>query len=145
VSRHLTGSDAEGRSSVLIDGKVTRMTAAGKAIWSGASVPADNSARANLASFNCHGEDARQWHKIRARRNRLLARADRHAISPLDDVSMVTREIAIERETREVRVGAGKFLIDGSLPHAWRNDGPDLAIGVLVTDPAQPIGEGNIK
>jgi hypothetical protein len=145
VSRHLTGFDAEARSSVLIDAKVARMTAAGTAIWSRASVPADNSARANLASSLCHGEDARQWHDIRARRNRPLARADRHAISPLDDVAMVKREIAIEREVREVRVGAGKFLVDGGLLHAWRNDGPDLAIGALVTGPARPIGEGNIK
>ena len=65
-----------------------------------------------------------------------------HTTDTIDYVTVLEGEIIFMTETGEVTLGAGEFLVDRGVSHAWRNDGKVPAVTAIVTVPAMPVGAG---
>lgn len=140
--RVVTGLDAEGRSTVVLDGPVPRTSAAG-VVWHSAGVPADNAAAPDTVptthSFAAmHGGGT----------NFLITEMPPgiqpfwHATDTIDYIVVIKGEIVLELEAGETRVGPGEFIVDRGVIHAWRNDGPETVVMASITIPAHPVGKG---
>jgi quercetin dioxygenase-like cupin family protein len=140
--RVVTGLDAEGKSCVIIDGDVPRLTATGNLIWRSGGVPADNSDDRDTATpftMDMMRDGGTNFQLVEWPAG---ARADWHATNTLDYIAVLEGAVVVELEKGEVTIRAGEFLVDRGVLHAWRNDGPDLAVCALVTVPAHPVGRG---
>jgi mannose-6-phosphate isomerase-like protein (cupin superfamily) len=145
--RVVTGLDAEGRSTVLIDGAVPypgdyRVGM----VWRTPGLPADNSGAADMADrpydFDLMhaggsifvvldyapgmGCDAPYW----------------HATDTIDYLVVLEGEVVLTLEEGEVTCGPGTFIIDRGVNHAWRNQGSVPARMAAVILPSHPVGNG---
>ena len=142
VRRVVTGLDDAGRSCVLIDAPIRDFGDGGYA-WRTATVPADNSGRADAApdrfSYDLFHDGGSNFFVIE------LAPGDRsstHATDTIDYIVIMAGEVTLELESDEVRLRAGDLVTDRGVIHAWRNDGPVMARYAVVTLPAHPVGAG---
>jgi mannose-6-phosphate isomerase-like protein (cupin superfamily) len=145
--RVVTGLDANGRSCVLIDGEVPYPGDYGVGmVWRTPGLPADNSGHADAADrpFDFEvmhsggstflvleyppgmGCDAPYW----------------HATDTIDYLVVLSGEVVLTLEEGEVTCGAGTFIIDRGVVHAWRNEGQVPARMACVNLPAHPVGKG---
>lgn len=134
IRRVVTGLDAEGRSSIVIDGPAQPV------IWSTADVPADNSGNADAGGA---------WQGMPERGTCFLY-SDLppggdpfvHATNTIDYIVVLSGEVTIVTDTGETLLRTGDVLVDRGVSHAWRNDGaaPCRILSVLCA--AQPVGKG---
>jgi quercetin dioxygenase-like cupin family protein len=130
----VTGLDADGRSTVQIDGPAANV------IWRADDLPADNALAADQGGgrfrFPTQGVE--------------FVYADfapgsgspMHATDTLDLLVVVSGEVTFVTETGETLLRAGDVLVDRGVPHAWRNDGDAPCRIVNVLCPAHPVGKG---
>ena len=145
IRRVVTGLDAEGRSCVVIDGPVPRVTPAANLVWRNRAVPADNSGNADAGG----GYAMELLHDGGV--NFILTEmppggsgdtAFMHATDTIDYLAVLSGEITLVLETEEVVLRAGDLIVDRGVIHGWRNDGTQVATMVSVTVPALPLGKG---
>jgi mannose-6-phosphate isomerase-like protein (cupin superfamily) len=145
IRRVVTGLDDQGRSCVIIDGPVPRVTPAANLVWRNGAVPADNSGSEDAGG----GYDMAQLHDGGV--NFIITemppggsgqQAFMHATDTIDYLAMLSGEITLVLETEEVVLRAGDLIVDRGVIHGWRNDGSEVARMVSVTVPALPVGKG---
>jgi mannose-6-phosphate isomerase-like protein (cupin superfamily) len=142
--RVVTGLDDQGRSCVVIDGPVPRVTPAANMVWRNAAVPADNTGNADTGG----GYDPAHLHDGGV--TFLLTEmppgpgepAFMHATNTIDYLAVLSGEITLVLETEEVVLRAGDLIVDRGVIHGWRNDGTEVAKMVSVNVPAHPVGKG---
>lgn len=140
--RVVTGLDAEGRSCVIIDGEVPRHGGASALVWRSAAVPADNSGSEDMAAPYAmemlhDGGSNFMLVELPVGMGRFM-----HATDTLDYLVVLSGRVVLELETEAVTLDPGDFIVDRGVPHAWRNDGPDVAVMASITLPALPVGKG---
>ena len=140
--RVVTGLDAEGKSCVVIDGPVPRLSQASNLIWRTAAVPADNAGRADTAAPYAmdmlhDGGSNFMLVELPVGMGRFM-----HATDTIDYLVVIEGRVTLELEAGETALGPGDFIVDRGVIHAWRNDGPDVAVMASVTLPALPVGAG---
>ncbi|MET0363033.1 MAG: cupin domain-containing protein [Sphingobium sp.] len=141
--RVVTGLDAEGRSTVILDGPVPQgPNGATQLVWRTPALPADNSGTADASvPFGIdHLKDGGSTFSIVD----LPVGLPRfmHATDTADYIVILSGEIVLELETGEVILGPGDALVQRGTAHAWRNDGPAPVRMISVTLPAHPVGKG---
>ncbi|MCB2047752.1 MAG: cupin domain-containing protein [Novosphingobium sp.] len=142
--RVVTGLDDQGRSCVVIDGDVPRLSPAATLIWRNDTVPADNSGNLDAAA----PFDMGQLHDGGV--NFILTEmapgqdepAFMHATDTIDYLAVLKGEITMVLETGDVVLRAGDLIVDRGIVHGWRNDGAAEAAMISVTVPARPVGKG---
>lgn len=132
--RVVTGLDAEGRSSVLIDGPSSMV------IWSTEAATADNSGTEDAGGgrfgFPTQGTRMVFVDFPPGDLKRL------HATDTIDYVVVVSGQIALVTETGETTLRAGDVVVDRGVVHGWRNDGDQPCRTIVVLCPAHPVGRG---
>ncbi|MEZ5734264.1 MAG: cupin domain-containing protein [Novosphingobium sp.] len=143
--RVVTGIDEDGKSCIILDGKMPATSPSTGLAWRTAAVPADNSGTEDIrersfsfelmhdggtnfmvAEYPPHSGGELYW----------------HATDTIDYIVVLKGEIVLVLETGEVRAKAGDFIVDRGVIHAWRNDGAEVAASAVVTIPAKPVGKG---
>jgi len=140
--RIVTGLDATGRSTVLIDGPVAMTSAVGGMVWRAPILPADNSGTADTAipfSFDTIHDGSANCMLVRIPPD---AEPYMHATDTLDFVVVLSGELILVLETGETRARAGDFIVDRGTRHAMRNDTAADALIAVITVPAHPLGKG---
>jgi quercetin dioxygenase-like cupin family protein len=141
MRRVVTGLDAEGKSSVLIDGEVARPASTSNLVWQ-SSLPADNSGGADAAK----AFDIATVHHDGS--NFLLIEfapgttPHMHVTDTLDYFVMLSGAVTLALETGEVLLRPGDFVVNRGVMHGWRNDGAEPAVLAAVTVPSLPVGGG---
>lgn len=140
--RVVTGRNAEGRSCVIIDGEIPRHGQASNVVWRSASIPADNSGSEDTAAPYAmemlhDGGSSFMLVELPVGMGRFM-----HATDTLDYLVVLSGQVVLELEAGEALLKAGDFIVDRGVLHAWRNDGPDVAVMASVTLPAYPVGKG---
>lgn len=139
--RVVTGIGEDGKSCVIIDGPIERAEVASSYVWRSA-IPADNSGHEDTAvPFTMdmvHYEGS----------NFMLIEFPpgmepfMHATDTLDYFVMLRGRVSFATETGEVTLEPGDFVANRGTMHAWRNDGPEVAVLAAMTVPSRPVGEG---
>jgi mannose-6-phosphate isomerase-like protein (cupin superfamily) len=142
--RVVTGLDDQGRSCVVIDGDVPRLTPAANLIWRNAAIPADNSGQADAGGGYdpAHLHDGGATFILTEMPPGDHGEAFMHATNTIDYLAVLAGEITLVLETQEVVLRAGDLVVDRGVIHGWRNDGADMAVMVSVNLPAHPVGKG---
>jgi mannose-6-phosphate isomerase-like protein (cupin superfamily) len=142
--RVVTGLDEAGRSCVLIDGEVPRVTPGANLIWRNAAIPADNSGSADAGGGYdpAHLHDGGVTFLLTEMPPGSGEPAFMHATNTIDYLAVLSGEIVLVLETGEVVLRAGDLIVDRGVIHGWRNDGAQTAVMVSVNVPAQPVGKG---
>ena len=142
--RVVTGLDDQGRSCVVIDGPVPRVTPAANMVWRNATVPADNSGNADTGGGYdpAHLHDGSVTFLITEMPPGQAGEAFMHATNTIDYLAVLSGEITLVLETEEVVLRAGDLIVDRGVIHGWRNDGSEVAKMVSVNVPALPVGKG---
>jgi quercetin dioxygenase-like cupin family protein len=140
--RVVTGVNAAGKSCVVIDGPVPAAGEATALVWRTAALPADNAGSADAArpyAMDLLHDGGSNFMLVRLPPGigRFM-----HATDTTDYLVVLSGRIVIELEAGEATMGPGDFIVDRGVLHAWRNDGPEEAVMVSVTLPAQPVGKG---
>lgn len=132
--RVVAGLDAEGRSSILIDGPAKTV------IWSTEGYPADNSGQQDAGGgpFRFPTEGAQFIFSDFPPGGGSMM----HATDTLDFLVVVSGEVTFITETGETLLRAGDILVDRGALHGWRNDGDRTCRIVNVLYPALPVGKG---
>ena len=140
--RVVTGLNEDGKSCILIDGDIPRLSVASNIVWRTAALPADNSG----------GEDAAAPYTMEMLHdggsNFMLVELPpgigrfMHATDTIDYLVVLEGTVVLELESGEARLGPGDFIVDRGVIHAWRNDGPETAVMASITLPAHPVGKG---
>ena len=140
--RVVTGLDAKGKSCIVIDGPVPRLSRSSDIIWRTASVPADNSGSADMAA-------AYRMDMLHDGGSNFMfvtfppgMGAYMHATDTLDYLVVLSGQIVLQLEAEEVVLSPGDFIVDRGVIHAWRNDTAEPATMVSITVPALPVGKG---
>lgn len=142
--RVVTGLDAEGRSTILVDGPELPFEGNwGGMIWRTDSVPADNSAQEDCPPVQ-FGYD--QMHAPGSFFMVLGFEPGQesgwHATDTIDYIVMIEGEIVLEVETGEVTLRPGDCFVDRGVNHRWRNASGAHARMVCIALPAHPVGKG---
>lgn len=141
--RVITGLDAEGRSTFLIDGPIPRgPEGANQLVWRAAALPADNSGTADTSiPFSTDllkdGSASFSIAELPPGIPRFM-----HATDTIDYLVILKGALVLETETGEVVLGPGDCVVQRGTAHAWRNDGPEVAVMASITLPALPVGKG---
>ena len=139
--RVVTGIGEDGRSTVIIDGPITRADIPSSCVWQ-SPIPADNSGSEDAAipftMADVHFDGS----------NFMLiefppgTRPFMHATDTLDYFIMLSGSVRFATETGEVTLSPGDFVVNRGTQHAWTNDGPDIAVLAAMTVPSKPIAGG---
>jgi mannose-6-phosphate isomerase-like protein (cupin superfamily) len=142
--RVVTGLDEQGRSCVVIDGPVPRVTSGANMVWRNAAVPADNSGSEDAGGgFDpAHLHDGGVTFLLTEMPPGPGEPAFMHATDTIDYLAVLSGEITLVLETEEVVLRAGDLIVDRGVIHGWRNDGTEVAKMVSVNVPALPVGKG---
>jgi len=142
--RVVTGLDGEGRSCVVIDGPVQRITAGANLVWRNATIPADNSGNEDTGGgFDpAHLHDGGVTFLLTEMPPGPGEQAFMHATDTIDYLAVLSGEITLVLETEEVVLRAGDLIVDRGVIHGWRNDGTEVAKMVSVNVPSHPVGKG---
>ncbi len=136
LRRVITGTDADGRSCILIDGPSSSL------IWSSDASPADNGGNADAGAASWTFDIPTGGTRFVVH-DFLPGQGTRmHATDTLDYLVILSGEITFITETGETLVRAGDVIVDRGHLHCWRNDGPATCRLVNILSPAQPVGEG---
>ena len=140
--RVVTGLDADGKSRILIDGPVPKLSQSSDMIWRTATVPADNSGSEDTAvpyaMEHLHDGGSNFMHvEFPPHMGPYL-----HATDTLDYLVVLSGQIVLQLEAEEVVLNPGDLVVDRGVIHAWRNDTGQPARMVSVTVPAHPVGKG---
>lgn len=144
IRRVVTGLDDQGRSCVLIDGEVPRVTPVANLVWRNAAIPADNSGNADAGGAYAMEQlhDGGVNFILTEMPPGQSGEAFMHATDTIDYLAVMNGEITMVLETGDVVLRAGDLIVDRGVVHGWRNDGADTAVMVSVTVPAHPLGKG---
>lgn len=140
LRRVVTGLDADGKSTVIIDGPIAPMSDMGGMVWKTGSVPADNSGSDDPAggAFSLEMMEgggstfmviefapgiAEYW----------------HITQTIDYIVVLEGEIVLQLEAGEAHLKTGDFVVDRGVIHNWRNDGTVRAVLACITLPAHPL------
>jgi mannose-6-phosphate isomerase-like protein (cupin superfamily) len=142
--RVVTGLDAAGKSTVVIDGPVPRfdpkMTAA--LVWSTDRVPADNSGNADPVrpyTIDMLHTPGSNFTICEFPPN---SPALMHATDTIDYLVILSGRVTLVLEEGEADLGPGDFVVDRGVLHGWRNDHAERCVAVAVNLPAHPVGNG---
>jgi len=141
--RVITGLDADGRSTVIIDGPAPVWGETGGRVWRTDSYPADNSSMTDCPdepfSFEMmeSGSSTCMVHEFSPGIGEYW-----HATNSLDYIVMLEGEVELQLETGPVTVRAGDVLVDRGVIHSWRNESGHPARAVIIAIPALPVGKG---
>ncbi|MFM5932034.1 MAG: cupin domain-containing protein [Novosphingobium sp.] len=144
VRRVVTGLDAEGRSTVIIDGPVPAWGETGGRVWLTEGHPADNSSQGDCPdvpfTFDLmqKGGSAVMTHTFMPGSPEFW-----HATDSIEYLVMTEGEVTLDLETGPVTIRAGDVLVDRGVIHSWRNDSGAPARAVIVAIPAHPVGKGS--
>jgi quercetin dioxygenase-like cupin family protein len=134
LRRVVAGLDAEGRSSIVLDGPSETV------VWSTAEWPADNEGSTDMGgtqpAFPTTGTQFVFWDFPAGTTSRM------HATNTIDYVVVLAGECVFVTEAGEARMQAGDVVVDRGVAHAWRNDGPEPCRIATVLCPARPVGPG---
>ncbi len=141
ISRRIvTGLDAHGSSTVLIDGP------SGEVAWATAETPVDNSGAADTGgafSFAMPAGGSKfLMIEFPPTPPGELFGPGMHATDTIDYLTVVQGEIVLVTETGEATCRAGDMIVDRGVLHGWRNDGPETALVSCVMIDAAPVGNG---
>ncbi|MDD3798359.1 MAG: cupin domain-containing protein [Novosphingobium sp.] len=142
--RVITGLDAKGRSTVLVDGPPQAFEGQwGGIVWHTDTAPVDNSRQADCDPVQ-FGFDL--MHTASSLFMMLEFAPGQepfwHATNTIDYIVVVDGEVVLELETGEVTLKAGDCLVDRGVIHSWRNDTDKPARVACVAIPAAPVGKG---
>ncbi|MEY2926657.1 MAG: hypothetical protein RL367_1134 [Pseudomonadota bacterium] len=142
--RIITGLNATGQSTVLIDGPVQPYSHGGGGhVWRSETVPADNSPTADISidtfSYDLFHDGGSNFFVVE------MAPGDTfvpHATDTLDYIVIMQGEVVLVVDTGEVTLRAGDCIADRGILHTWRNDSAAPATYAVITLPAHPVGKG---
>jgi quercetin dioxygenase-like cupin family protein len=132
--RVITGLDAEGRSTLLIDGPSRTV------IWSSAETPVDNSRTGDAGGIPF---------RIPTHGNLFIYsdfppgdRKPMHSTDTIDYIIVLSGEVVFIAETAQTRLRAGDVIVCRGITHGWHND-TDMPCRILsVLCPSLPVGLG---
>jgi quercetin dioxygenase-like cupin family protein len=140
--RIVTGLNAEGKSSVVIDGPIARHGAApANLVWQ-SRLPADNSGAADAAvpfEIETVHYDGSNFLLIEFPPG---TEAHLHVTDTLDYFVMLAGTVTLELEEGAAALAPGDFVVNRGVMHGWRNDGPETAVLASITVPSRPVGGG---
>ena len=141
--RVVTGFDAEGRSTVIIDGPIPQLNAMSAALaWRTDSAVADNTGSEDTAvpySIDLLHSGGSNFATCTFPPG---AEAFMHATDTLDYLIVLSGHVTLVLEKGEAALGPGDFVVDRGVLHGWRNDGAEPCICAVVNLPAYPVGKG---
>lgn len=140
LRRVVTGLDADGKSTVIIDGAIAPISEMGGMVWRTDTVPADNSGSDDLAG----GPFDREMMEGGGSTFMVIAFEPGiaeywHATQTIDYIVVLEGEIVLQLEAGEARLKTGDFVVDRGVIHNWRNDGAVRAVIACITLPAHPL------
>jgi len=139
--RVVAGIGEDGKSCVIIDGPIERADAPSTYVWRSA-IPADNSGQEDAAvpfTIDMVHYDGSNFMLIEFPPG---MQAFMHATDTLDYFVMLQGSVSFATETSEVTLAPGCFVVNRGTQHAWRNEGPDVAVLAAITVPSKPLGAG---
>ena len=142
IRRVVTGLDAAGKSTALIDGPVPETHPNAMTVWHTPEIPADNSGTADVAppfTLDLIHNGGTVFMLCRIPPG---AGAPMHATDTIDYLTIISGEITIELETGDVTLRPGDLCVDRGILHGWRNHGHEDAVYTVVTIPSLPVGGG---
>ena len=132
--RVVTGLNAEGRSSLMIDGPSHTV------IWSSAETPVDNSTTSDEGSGPF---------RIPTTGNLFIYsdfppgdRKPMHSTDTIDYIIVVSGEVFFIAETAETLLRAGDVIVCRGIMHGWRNDADKPCRILSVLCPSRAVGKG---
>ena len=138
--RIVTGLDAHGKSTVLIDGPSDMVA------WATTGVPVDNNGAADTGgafSFAMPASGSKfLMIEFPPTPPGELSGPGIHSTDTIDYLTVVKGEIVMITETGEVTCRAGDMIVDRGVLHGWRNDGAETALVSCVMIDATPVGAG---
>jgi len=140
--RVVTGLDESGKSCVIIDGPLVRVSEHGGLAWHTPGTVADNSGTADAApdyfDFDLmHAGTTFMHHTYAPGIGEFW-----HATDTIDYIVMLDGEVVLMLEAGEVTLRKGDFVVDRGISHSWRNDSGAPASAAIVSIPARPVGKG---
>lgn len=141
--RVVTGLDAEGKSTVIVDGPPRPLSTSGGMIWRTDAVPADNSGTADI------DEAPFDFAMMHSGGSGFMVvdyppgmKTFWHATDTIDYIVVLKGEVVLSLETGDTVLQAGDFIVDRGVNHAWRNDTDEVATVAVINLPAHPVGKG---
>jgi quercetin dioxygenase-like cupin family protein len=141
--RIVTGLNAMGKSTVIIDGPIPHLNNVNAALaWRTAAIPADNSGTEDVvvpydvAMLHTSGSN---FAICEFRPN---APTRLHATDTIDYIVILSDRVTLIVEDGETDLGPEDFVIDRGVVHAWRNLHDEPCIAAVVNLPAHPVGKG---
>ena len=146
IRRVVTGHDAQGRSTVLIDEPVAnqhspRPGATYSVIWSTEELPANNDGSEDpsnkpISTAIANGSDFRvvSFGPGVAPRN--------HRTDSIDYAVVISGEIDMVMETGPVRLKAGDVMVQRGTIHDWVNKGSEPCVIAFALIGAKPVAPG---
>ena len=140
--RVVTGLDAHGRSTVLIDGPIPHADAGAAALAWRAQIPADNSGAADPV------EPYRIDMLHSGHANFAICRFPphtpelMHATDTIDYLVILSGRVTLVLEEGEVELSPHDFVVDRGVVHGWRNPHDEPCVAAVVNVPAHPVGKG---
>lgn len=142
--RVITGLNAGGRSTVLVDGPLVAVGDTLALAWKAGALPADNSGTGDAVADGAFSLDAMQQGGAHFLVYDHPPRSEGfwHATDTLDFIYVIEGSVVLELETGPVSLNAGDLVADRGVLHRWRNDGDAPCRTVIVNLPALPLGKG---
>lgn len=143
LRRVVTGLDAEGRSTVIIDGPVPQFNAMNAALaWCTDTAPADNSGSEDAAVPYATGLLHTPGSNFAVCQFPAGAREIMHATDTIDYLVILSGRVTLVLEEGEAELGPGDLVVDRGVVHGWRNPHGEPCVAAVVNLPARPVGEG---
>lgn len=143
--RVVTGLDAEGRSTIVIDGPIPRFDegiSSAAFVWRTEALPADNSGCADTAVpyrielLHTGGSNFAICQFPPG------SEAYMHATDTIDYLVVLQGRVTLVLENGEAALGPGDFVVDRGVMHGWRNDHEEPCTCAVVNLPSHPVGQG---
>lgn len=136
--RVVTGLSEDGRSDIVFDGPAPTV------IWSTDRMPVDNSGTVDTGGPDFAFPRASQSNFIWVdfQPGGAATGFPMHASDTIDYAAILSGEVVLVMEHREITLRAGDVLVDRGVLHAWRNDSDAPCRAVFMFLPADPVGAG---
>lgn len=140
--RVVTGLDARGRSTVILDGAIPHADGKAAALAWRAAIPADNSGTADVVrpysiDMLHSGEANFAICRFAPHTPELM-----HATDTIDYLVILSGRVTLVLETGEVDLAPHDFIVDRGVVHGWRNPHDEPCVAAVVNVPAHPVGAG---
>lgn len=145
--RVITGLDADGRSTIIIDDSRPIDYPGGQVVWRCRTSPADNSgnddAGAEPFDNSCiHDREGSAFAVFHFKPEEGLMGPGMHATDTIDYIVVLKGHVEFHTETGMVELAAGDLLVDRGVLHGWRAARNEPAMTAVVMVPAKPLGKG---